>query len=438
MAEQRGLGRRLGAIWKRVAGVGSTSLQGEVRPVVNSTAAQFYSGLEVPDLIYRPIMGSFDTAYSLLEMGQWCYEVKHSIRAIARDTFMERSGRVGSWSVVPTREMEDEGAEVDPDVLRIASELAARTNGETPLLGGAALQSCVKDFLETGDAFLELGFSREGIGRNDWAIAAAQVLPPLACFVDQGRDPDTGRITPRYWQQRGPRKSAEDCHWHPAQMLHFCHDRRRNYGTALGFPSLPYWGKIKAVAADIEQAARTVAINPWVHIAPEGWDQERLNAYEQQVRDKTSRGVISNLFLLNGMEVKRASSSVPTLAPLLETWEKYRYQMVPAAIPLYMFPGLGLDGRSGGREIDNQPALLYSRLVADIRATLGEQIRKALSIEIILRMGPDWFYSEPSRYQFDIAWPQWAVTAGEQMAIAQTETSPNQRPGDAQGDAAEP
>jgi len=84
-----------------------------------------------------------------------------------------------------------------------------------------------------------------------------------------------------------------------------------------------------------------------------------------------------------------------------------------------MFPGLGLDGRSGGREIDNQPALIYSRLIADIRATLGEQIKKAVAVEAILRMGPDWYFAEPTRYQFDIAWPQWASTAGEQMAIAQ-------------------
>ena len=436
MAEQRGLTKRLGTLWRRFTGVGDTSLQGDIRPVVNAASSQFYAGLEVPDLIYRPIMGSFDTAYNILEMGQWCYEVKHSIRAITRDVFMEREGRVGSWYVAPTAEMEAEGVELDPDLIRIASDLSSRSNGETPLLGGLALQSCVKDCLETGDAFLELGYSREGIGRNDWAIAAAQVLPPLTCFVEQGQDPDTGRIVPRYWQQRGPRHGAEDVHWHPAQILHFCHDRRRNYGTPLSFPSLPYWSKIKNVAADIEQAARTVAINPWVHIAPEGWDDAKLRAYEADYREKTSRGIVSNLFLLSGMEIKRASSSVPTLQPLLETWQRYRYMMVPASIPLYMFPGLGLDGRSGGREIDNQPALIYSRLIADIRATLGEQIKKAVAVEAILRMGPDWYFAEPNRYQFDIAWPQWASTAGEQMAIAQQE-APDQRPGASEGDGGE-
>lgn len=363
--------------------------------------------LPIPEHPVRPIMGDMSISQELIEMKTWSYEMRHAISILARDCFQQIDGSSASWFVP---DVLPDGTKVHPDVLAIAKDLEARYNGKQRVIGGDRLQRAARDMLAYGDAFVELSIEKEGIGNRDYGIARSLYLPSLSIFVDE--DDQEGILT--YVQQKQPQRKPDDIEIHPLKVLQFSYEENKQYGEPLALQSLEPWRKIKAVSADLEDAARECAIAPWLHIMPSDKDEKYRSSYQQRHESLMNDGVVTNLYLLSGADVRRALGGSEALKPLLDYYLSLRYQMLPPGLPHYLFPGLGLES-SSGKEIANQPALAYARTIANIRSLLGEQIKWAISIEIVLKKGFDFFEKE-GRF-FNVAWATWFTTGMESALL---------------------
>lgn len=380
-----------------------SNLQGSQYPIGNRQRRR--TTLPLPEQPVRPIYGDLSISQELIEMRSWSYEMRHSISILARDCFQQIDGRSASWRVAETLE---DGRKVHPDVIAIGRDIANRRNGKSLILGGDRLQRAARDMMSYGDGFLELGIEREGIGRNDWGIAKSLYLPSLSVFVDESEHEEPQS----YRQQEKLAPSDSDRVIHPVKVLQFSYEKDRLYGNPLAFQSCEPWRKIKAASADLEDAAREIAIAPWLHVMPPEQDESYRGKYQQRHESLLNDGIITNLYLMSGADVRKATSGSNVLKPLVDYYLSLRYQMLPPGLPHYLFPGLGLES-SSGKEIANQPALAYARMIANLRSLLGEQIKWAISLEIVLRKGFD-FYISDGQF-FDIAWGDWFVTGFESM-----------------------
>lgn len=380
----------------------SSNLQGSQYPIGNRQRRR--TTLPLPEQPVRPICGDLTISQELIEMRTWSYEARHAISFLARDAFQQIDGRSASWRIA---EELDDGRKVHPDVLAIGRDLANRRNGKTLVLGGDRLQRAARDMLSYGDSFLELEISREGTGAKDWGISKSLYLPSMSVFVDEDEHGDIQG----YVQQERLSRGSNDREIHPLKMLQFSYEKNRQYGEALSFQSLETWRKIKAASADLEDAMREAAIAPWLHIMPSDKDESGRAQYQQRHESLLNDGIITNLYLMSGSDVRKAMGDSDTLKPLVDYYLTLRYQMLPPGLPHYLFPGLGLES-SSGKEIANQPALAYARMIANLRSLLGEQIRWAIAIEVVLRKGFDFFVSDG---YFDVVWSPWLITGFEQL-----------------------
>ncbi|NEP53322.1 MAG: hypothetical protein F6K65_32790, partial [Moorea sp. SIO3C2] len=314
------------------------------------------------------------------------------------------------------------GPEVHPRIRAIASDLAKRYNGKELILGGDRLKRAARESLLTGNACLAMAIDKEGISRNDWGISKTAYRPSLSVFVDEE---DDGFLN-GYWQRSQSYPSDSDAFLHPLTTLWFSWEKHNSYGEPLVLPSVPIWMNLLDMSEWVQKAATDTAVSPWLHIMPEGFGQDRKDSYQQEYQQLQREGAVTNLFLYSGAEVKKAASGNATLEPLIDQWLNLRYQMVPPGVPLWLYPGLGMEA-STGKELANQPAMAYGRLVANVRSMLGEQIRWALSLEILLKEGYE-FLQENNRY--DITWPKWEVlpVTDNQSSLVDTGGQP-QSPG---------
>ncbi|MEM9512869.1 MAG: hypothetical protein AAF978_09360 [Cyanobacteria bacterium P01_E01_bin.48] len=294
-----------------------------------------------------------------------------------------------------------------PDTLAAARDLQQRRFGKTLVLGGTRLQRAARDALTLGDSPLELAIERDG---NKFAIARSRYWPTFSFFVEEGEDGELDS----YRQQLGARPNPQlDPTVNPVKLLHLSYEQRGLYGMPITFQSLDAaWFKLKQAAADLEKATTDLGVNPWLHIMPEGKEEAFKDAYKNEYEGMLRQGVVTNLFLLHGADLKKASATNPSLSVLFDAVIQYRFQMIPPGVPVWMFPGLNVEIK-GGKEIANQPALAYARMIADLRASMGEQIRWAICLEIICRhfdKGYDTLVND-GYFDFDVVWPEWDATA---------------------------
>ena len=377
------------------------STQGSVFPLGSFTTRQARRlGLEIPFQPVRPIKNSYQSSVELIEMATWSYELRHAVSTLSRDCFQNIHGNITSWSVAE----EYQGQKVNPDVIAIAKNLATKTQGKDLILGGNFLQRAVRDFLFYGDAFVSLGFDKDGVSKA-WEISETLYLPPLSTFVDV----DEQDKIKSYSQRESVNRREGDIAIHPLKVLHFSYEKDMLYGTPISYQSLPDWRELQEISLDLNQAARDTGHSLLVHTMPENVSEVDKQMYESRYEDMLASGIVTNLYLLPGMEVKRIAAEAKALEPLLNLWLQKRYQCIPPGLPLYLFPGLGIE-KSSAKELTSQPALNYARLIASIRGLLAEQIKWAISLEIVLSRGYD-FYLE--NRNFDIVWGDWLVLGFE-------------------------
>jgi hypothetical protein len=383
-----------------------TGVSGSQYPLGHLTNYARRQHLEIPFTPVRPIKNSFQTSIELLEISEWSYELRHSVSIISRDVFQSLDGRITSWSVSPTYK----DKKINKEVLVIANSLATRSSGKELILGGNFLQRAVRDFLFFGDAFVSLGFDRDGISK-EWHISESLYLPTLSTFVDV----DEQNKILSYSQRESTNIRDSDIFIHPLKVLQFSYEKNQVYGNPISYQSLEPWRQLQEISRDLEQAARDTGYSMLLHKFPEQVNEMDKESYQSRYEDMLNTGIVTNLYLLPGMEVERIAADSGALEPLMRLWLQKRYECIPPGLPLYLFPGLGIESTSG-KEISAQPATNYARFIASIRGILSEQIRWAISLEMVLTRGIE-FYNENKN--FDIEWGSWVITGNEDSVLHQ-------------------
>ena len=387
-----------------------SSIEGSQYPLVLASNSRFRQNLDIPE---QPIRQVIDVATSrkLIEMCYWSFEVQKGISFLSSDLFQQVDGSSGSWKI-KTEEPDGEPVAVNPDVLVIAEDLQKLRDGKELVLGGDRLQKAAREMLHYGDSFLELGIERDGLG--SWGINSSCYLPALSVFVEQS---EQGKVQ-QYRQQRNMYQSDSDILLHPGKVLHFSYEKNQRYGMPLCLAQLPYWEDVQKADNALSKAANDLGVNPWLHIMPETVNEKLLGVYERKHKEALRDGIVTNLYLLNGADVRKAGADAQALQPLIDHYLMCRRRMVPAGVPLWMFPDLSFND-VGGRadDLNGQPAMHYSRIISSLRSLLGEQVKWAISLELVMKKGFDWYQENG---HFEIVWGDWYTTPGE-LAMRQIE-----------------
>jgi hypothetical protein len=357
--------------------------------------------LEIPYQPIRPILNNVNNSVELLEMATWSYELRHAISNISRDCFQSVDGAISSWKVSECWN----DVKVHKDVIAIARDLGNRQYNKEFVIGGNIFKKACADSLLYGDCFYELGIERDGMSKK-YSITKGMYLPSLSVFVDI----DEQNNLTSYSMRESLFKKATDLEINPVKVLHFSYEKQQIYGMPISLQSLKAWGQLKEASLDLANACRETGNSIITHTLPENATEFDLQAYSQRHEDLLAQGIITNLYLQPGVVVDRIANSSGTLEPLVKYWLQKRYECIPPGIPLWFFPGLGLESASG-KDIANQPALNYARLIAYCRSIIGEQIKYAISLEIVLQKGYEWFLEHGN---FDIIWQDWIITGQEQ------------------------
>lgn len=372
---------------------GNSAFSGSLYPLGYTRQNRQYN-LEIPYRPVRPILNNTQNSIELLEMATWSYELRHSISNLSRDCFQSENGAISSWQVSDTFQEK----KVHADVKAIARDLANRQNNKEYVLGGNRLRKACADMLFYGDSFVELAIEKDGISK-EYGISRSLYLPSLSTFVDV----DEQENILSYSQREYLFPKATDLYINPLKVLHFSYEKNQIYGEPIGLQSLNAWRILKGASDNLEQAAIEAGNSILVHSLPEGTTETARQTYQQRHETTLAQGIITNLYLMPGTEVERIANNAGALEPLIKNWLLRRYECIPPGIPLYFFPGLGMEN-AGARDISGQPALNYARMIAYIRSVIGEQVKYAINLEIILKRGYDWFLENG---KFDLVWEPW-------------------------------
>lgn len=347
-------------------------------------------------------------AKALIEISEYCYEVRTCLSYAIRDTFASVEGdEKGFWIsdyIDPGRTVR-----VNPDVKAIANNLLSRKQGQDFVIGGERLKKALWDSLARGDSFLELALEKEGIGRNDWCISRSLYLPTFEMFRVES---DTGELE-KFEQRRSIVSADPDYVFEPPQIIQISHEKKYLYGRSLFQPSIDgynAWAKAKNAARDLADAARGVGTNTNLHILAPGSTLEQKRVYKEEYRQLQSEGVVTDLFLFSDHDVRKISNINTDLTPLVEAFVQWRQLLIPGFFPTYYFHGLDVKA-SKAKEIAGAPALNYQRARWGWCGLLSKGIRQAIDTEIILARGYEWWEKEA---KYLIQWAEWNIVPQQQ------------------------
>lgn len=374
---------------------------------------------DLPEPALRPIMLDRSLTMELLEMSQWSPEASGSMTILAQNIFQADTGDIGSWKI---RTKNPDGTPMDnpphPNVVAIAESLRTRYNGKNPILGAQRLERaawCVA----LGDQFMELAISKEGIGRNDYGISDSIYLPAFSTFIEANQQ---GAVE-SYRQQSRIDAAESDRVWSGVDMARILHFKHRGHGQRYGdprmFPQIEAWRKVKEVAADLEAASRSVLL-PTLHIMSENRDENFRAAYRAEHQALQEMGIITDMYLPYGADVRKVSAPTPSLKPLLDYYLVCRYQCLMVGIPIFLIPGLAIaEGTS--KELGQHPAMNYARLLSHTRSILAEQLKWCVALETTLNYGYE-FWIQNSDIEFD--WPAWQAIPDQPGLMTKEQMKP--------------
>lgn len=371
--------------------------------------------LEIDEIPVRDVCGSLETTRLLIEMMTWCYEARNTLSYAARDVLRSRQGETTGWMISETL---TDGTPINPDTRAILLDLIERKNGDDWVIGGNFLEKAVRLMYGYGDAFVEVSLDREGLGSGlnagkfgDYGICESLYLPTWQMFVKEDRQ---GRILE--YQQRSQVRQEPDSenliHYIPPKIIHFAHELQTKYGMSAFLQGVPAWKELKQVNFDIAKAVRALGVNPNVHVMPEGKDEAYKKAYQKRYESLVSAGVVTDLFLLHGADVRKMMGVNSNLDALFRRQLDLRYHITPAGFPVWFFPGLGVEMR-GAREISGEPAKAYNGILASVAFVLSKGIRKVFDLELRCRLGEERFKRDG---KYRIIFPDFGSEAEKESA----------------------
>lgn len=386
-----------------------TALQGSQFPSVYGNSRNLRLNLELDIIPVRYVNNDREFTLNLIEMYNFCEELRHSLFFLSRDTFLTSDGTESSWTVASEYEVAGEIVKVHPDVLLIAHELEKRRFGKQLVIGGERLGRAVRESLLFGDAFMELGIEKDGLG--DYGIVRSQYLPSLSMFACE----DEHEAQIYYAQRKSIQPSPDDVIIPAVKCLQFTHMERGLYGTTIA--NVEGWKRYKKTASNLLTGSEAQALSPWLHVMPEGADQTYVEGYAYSIENMRQSGIITDLYLKNGADLRKPEFDSNVLKPLIEHSTLERMGLVVPGIPNYMFAWLAKDG--GQKDLSTTPSLAYARQIAHIRSMLSAQIRWAISLEIVLKKGFDWYLEHGTK--FDVSWSPFAADPNSAMMMTQDE-----------------
>lgn len=382
-------------LWKSLTQFRRTSLTGSQRPIARnlglSTRRDY--DLEIKEYPIRDAV----VARELIEMTTWCVEARSVLSYLARDVFSSSDGDNQGFSVADT--LDDNLTPVNPEIRDIILDLLRRRNGGDYVIGGNFLKKAVRQAVGWGDSFIEISIDREGISPSDYCVSNSIYLPPWEVFRVED---DRGQLLG--FEQRRRLQDPDPIQFHPLSVVHFRYEQDYLYGQSIFLQSISDWAKLKDATFDLANAMRAVGCNPTLHILPESADESYRIAYKDNYQNMLMDGMITDLFLLAGSDVRKISNVNPDLKTLIDNVNFLRSRILPPGFPIWLMPGLDT---TGAKDISGQPARAYARMRNDICSMVAESVRQIIDIEIVLKKGFDW-YVENGKYR--LVFPKFLIS----------------------------
>lgn len=361
--------------------------------------------LELPfdEPIVRLILDDRILTRELCEIATWSPEAIGVVDFLSSDPFQQAGGQVGSWAVSATRDGKKDGPRTHPNVLAIGREMAARFDGKELVIGGDRFQSPYRNSLFFGDGYAEMEFTRDGTG--EYCLSRLTDHPSLQIFGVLG---NRGAYLLVDEPSVLMRENAIEIPWW--KMLHISNQGRvGRYGVPLFQAQVDSaWRPLKQVSDDALDVIRSCGTAPWIHTFGAEAGEDEREVYRLRIEEERDSRILTDLFMGNGGAVERAAGGEKAIASMLEALQEYRTRMIPPGVPAYLFPGI--KGGEAGKDLSGQPALSYARKIANARSLIGQQVRWAITLEVVLKLGYDFFVKDG---QFEVEWPFWMISGLE-------------------------
>ena len=270
-------------------------------------------------------------ARQVLELVENSYDAAQISQIIVDDTFVSLSGDEEGWTIPDTLA---DGTPVDPTTLAIATDVKERHTLDDYVVGSDKMHRGLQWSYTRGDAFLELGIEREGMGasRMDWGISKSQWLPTYEMF----RIEDHGTLI-GFEQRRTIVPSEADYFFYPPQIVHIRYNQNYLYGQSAFTQAINFgaWKELKAAAREISFAAAQHAQDQikFQNDPKADFDTERAMRWREQYRQSVEKRLMKELFLPSWMNAERLGSSGADIDKLIRNYETWRYQIIPTRWP---------------------------------------------------------------------------------------------------------
>lgn len=306
-----------------------------------------------------------------------------AIREIIGSVLASEDGDDRGWTFAATIDREGK-IPVKKDVAKLLDSLYDR------VIGGSSLYAGLHRSLWLGDAFASIGIEPD---KKGFRIARLKWLPTFEIFRVEREFLEDGKLkTDIYFEQRSYLSDEKAIQIPYMGMLHIRHDFSGGlYGRALfaGESCYNYWLSLKEAEEDLRKASRNVAIKPLIHRFSERYSPSAKEEYRNEIERKRYRdGAITDFFITGSdSEISTISGNGSDLTGLIAAIEYWRKAIAThARIPSYLLNVEAL----GARDIAQQPALAYARLLNSIRSELTDAIDHLCRLELMLHdIDPD-------------------------------------------------
>ena len=332
------------------------------------------------------------------------------LRYLEADVFSSSDGDDRGFTIADT--LEDGETPVDPDVQAIALDVIRRRNGDHFVVGGTRLQAAVRELAGYGDSFWQLALERD---EGSYAVTDTLKMP---CWEMFRVESNTGGLV-QFEQRRRLLEPHPEFVFPAIKILHFRHRRRGLYGQSLFDGCLQNRARYGRANDNLAKVANDTGSTPYDFEYPESFTPQQQKQFKEKWEQKTADGAVTAIWRPPGMSVNRLGSNVPNFEPLIEYSKHLEFGLLPAGFPVWLIPGMET---TGARDISGAPERAYARLINDFRAIISEGVRKAIDIELFLKLGPDAYQAKVADMGYSIVWPKITVSDSQGNPAIDEET----------------
>ena len=382
----------------------NSSILGSKVPIINSLSTKDYYGTNLSRTDYQeiPIRGGSD-ARILIEIVNKSVEAKTALAMTANNVFAGSSGDDGGLELVPKESAESQTkTPLRPVVKKIGNEVLDK-------ISRTLYTSIVRNMLGYGDSFVELGFDETGICEAillpTWEVERIEDVNGYLVGFRQ-------IIHHQYYQKNidfsnslGDKQNKKEILFAPAKILHFRWEPRFMYGESLFSSCIDDWLRLNERQIDVDEATRSCAINPFIHTFPEYAENDYKRLYKEGIAAKRRDRIITDLFVDQGVEVRRVPGVDPKLDSLIEERDKkVRKIAVASRVPPYL---LGIESMKS-REISLHPATEMERFIRSVQSVVAEHFRSMVNLQLAI-YGIDYTLPENS---YELRFPRFSIASG--------------------------